>query len=272
MKTKRFFNLVSAGALGVATASGAVIFTDDFSSGDFSNWDNIDSGDNNPLLTDLNVLTDSGNLFGEGTGNRFAQFIDEEDNDTVYIGKGAALTNVATYQFDFIDTGTDRGVAFRLDQTPSSSSNDSYVQVIVQGESLNIRSAGTNATFGSYTRDTEYRLTIIANNSGSAINNYFGTNSLANDSYAVWLTPVGGASVLVKGDAQFTETTNSNAFTSIAAQTFSGATGVDFYLDNVEAFSGVEVSGLSAVPEPATYAALLGVLALGFVVYRRRRR
>jgi hypothetical protein len=29
---------------------------------------------------------------------------------------------------------------------------------------------------------------------------------------------------------------------------------------------------VTAVPEPSTYAALAGLLALGFVVYRRRRR
>lgn len=273
--TKLLLTLFTAGALGAGSANAAPVFSDDFSSGVFSNWDNVDAGANDPATTDLNVLTDSGDLFGEGTGNQFAQFIDQLNNDTVFIGKGEALTNVATYQFDFIDTtgtASDRGVAFRMDQSTSSSSTDDYVQVIVQSGSFNIRSGSANNTFGSYLPNTEYRLTIIANNSGSAINNYFGTNSLADDSYAVWLTPVGGASLLIKGDAVFDQTSDINAFTSVAAQTFSGATGVNFYMDNVGAFSGVEVSGLAPVPEPSTYAALLGALALGFVVYRRRRR
>ncbi len=272
MKAKSLLTLLTAGAFAAGSASAAVIFSDDFSSGNFNTWDNIDSGDNNPATTDLNVLTDSTNLFGEGTSNQFAQFIDEENDDTVFIGEGGTLTNVATLQFDFIDTGTDKGVAFRLDQSASGSSTDDYVQVIVQEESFNIRSGTTNATFGSYSRDTEYRLTIIANNSGSAITDYFGTNDLANDSYAVWLTPVGGASMLIKGDAVFEVTSNNNNFSSIAAQTFSGAVGVDFFMDNVEAFSGAETSGLSPVPEPSTYALLAGFGALVLVMVRRRMR
>lgn len=47
--------------------------------------------------------------------------------------------------------------------------------------------------------------------------------------------------------------------------TLSGLDSNVFYLDNVE------ISG-TVVPEPSTYAALLGTLALAFVVYRRRTR
>ncbi|MCF7688773.1 MAG: PEP-CTERM sorting domain-containing protein [Cephaloticoccus sp.] len=36
-------------------------------------------------------------------------------------------------------------------------------------------------------------------------------------------------------------------------------------------FDNVQFNGVSAVPEPSTYAAILGAMALGFVAIRRRR-
>lgn len=255
-------------ALALQPVHAAVIFSDNFSSGDFNSWDDVDNPGAGNIF--LDVLTDTGNVFGEGTSNEFAQFFDNNSGDSTFLGEGGALTNVATYQFDFYDTGTSKGVFFRMDQTTSGSSSDDYVQVGVQEESFNIRSGGANATYGSYSRDTEYRLTIIANNSGSTLTDYFGTEDLVDNNYAVWLTPVGGASTLIKGDAVFNVTNNNGDFTSIAAQTFSGATGVDFYVDNVEAFSGVETSGLSVVPEPSSFALLLGSLSLLLVTRRRR--
>jgi uncharacterized membrane protein affecting hemolysin expression len=55
-----------------------------------------------------------------------------------------------------------------------------------------------------------------------------------------------------------------NASDAFLRVTFDGATGAtgNNRLDNIT---------LTAVPEPSTYAALLGLLALGVVAYRRRK-
>jgi hypothetical protein len=45
--------------------------------------------------------------------------------------------------------------------------------------------------------------------------------------------------------------------------------GYGYHNGNAEAFI---VSGLTAIPEPSAYAALAGLLALGFVHWRRQRR
>jgi hypothetical protein len=53
---------------------------------------------------------------------------------------------------------------------------------------------------------------------------------------------------------------------------------VRFYINNVGGvdqgvgIDNIQLTAVSAIPEPSTYAALFGALALGVVVYRRRRR
>ena len=56
-------------------------------------------------------------------------------------------------------------------------------------------------------------------------------------------------------------------------ETSAGMTGA---LDNIalydRALSSSEVSGMSSIPEPSTYAALFGLAALGFAAYRKRQK
>ena|GEM_PF-3318093 len=48
-------------------------------------------------------------------------------------------------------------------------------------------------------------------------------------------------------------------------------TGEGVGLEFTTASTEITLNGTSAVPEPSTYAAIFGVLALGFVIYRRRK-
>jgi len=104
---------------------------------------------------------------------------------------------------------------------------------------------------------------------------YAAFNSDDTSSSLIWEYSVdGGASFLGLETDDITE--NASAFSvnlsSVTGQssaifrgTLSGLDSNVFFLDNVE------VSG-TVVPEPSTYAALLGVLALAFVAYRRRAK
>ncbi len=57
---------------------------------------------------------------------------------------------------------------------------------------------------------------------------------------------------------------NAVELVTISGDTFNGTSRFNFSFDNLAA--------VSAIPEPSTYAAIFGALALGFVAYRRRQK
>ena len=76
------------------------------------------------------------------------------------------------------------------------------------------------------------------------------------------------------GTATFTGSETVFSFDSTSLSSDAGTTGVFLLTANTVTsnllFDNVQLGG-TAVPEPSTYAAILGVLALGFAAYRRRR-
>jgi hypothetical protein len=70
---------------------------------------------------------------------------------------------------------------------------------------------------------------------------------------------------------------NGKTYSAIDLYSFTGPSGnvTDTFLGTLELTTGGEVyftSALSAIPEPSTYAMILGVFALGFVMLRRRHQ
>jgi len=259
--------LAAVTAVGLAAASADAAFLEDFEdvSADgavtTSNTDytsaNTDTG------TSMTGRTDTGDLFGEGTSNIYAELIDTSTDNGNFLGAPVSgLTNVATFQFDFHDRNTaGKGAGFRISTETDNTPTDEQVQVIVQEGSFNIRSNGGNAATGSYDEDTTYTLTIFANNSGATIAGYFGGEDLENDTYDVWLTQGSGASTLVQGGNLFEDGGANVAFGNTSAFTFTSASGVDFLLDNVEVTAGIDTGRVNPIPEPASLA-LLGVGSL----------
>jgi hypothetical protein len=145
----------------------------------------------------------------------------------------------------------------------------------------------TIAPAASYTLD----LTSIAftvQRSGTGIRQYsvrssldgYGTNLFAN------ISPANVSLSIVTGDVfQITDaatTAQNGSFVSLSGSflNLAGPVTFRFYGWNSEANTGtfsidnVEFTGSSvtAIPEPSTYAAIMGVLTLGVVLYRRRQK
>jgi len=101
-------------------------------------------------------------------------------------------------------------------------------------------------------------------------------------SFHIWLYDVSSNIYVYEGNwFDFTTGVESTAILTAAPdQTgpfdFTQVSGLDFYFDNGYASDALNVTlntltAISAVPEPATCAALLGLVALGYGLLRRRR-
>ncbi|NDV62920.1 PEP-CTERM sorting domain-containing protein [Puniceicoccales bacterium CK1056] len=109
------------------------------------------------------------------------------------------------------------------------------------------------------------------NNSFSAMEYTVGSTvyTLAANTYTLW---VDGAEVVTFGLGE--DTADFDRDLGFGNLLFVGSSnsdaGVAVLLDNITVYTGVD-SGITPVPEPSTYALLLGVMAIGFVLYRRRK-
>ncbi|MCB1105162.1 MAG: PEP-CTERM sorting domain-containing protein [Opitutaceae bacterium] len=76
---------------------------------------------------------------------------------------------------------------------------------------------------------------------------------------------------LISGGSDFLSTNNNaiGEFIGLSSAQLSSSTfGVSYNYDSFNGYLGT--GGVSAVPEPSTYAAILGLLAIGFVAWRKR--
>ncbi len=286
MKTKLSLLLATAAFTLFGTVNAVVIFSENFEDAGITAGSTIDAadtafGDINPNVgsgsASLDVVAGNSNIFG--TGNKYATFIDTNGSSGTFAGAGASGTtfsaNLVTWQFDFYDSGLDdgtgRGLFTRLDTAVSNTQSDDYLQVGIQDGSFLIRNNdSTNDVTGSYSLNTAYKLSIFANNSGSDVSNYFGGETLENDTYDLWLTQGTNASTFI-GTGAFGPTADSNNFQGLAIQSFNGASTVDMSVDNFELHDEVFTDGLNVVPEPSTMV-LVGLVGLASLIGIRRRK
>lgn len=129
-----------------------------------------------------------------------------------------------------------------------------------------------SANFDLTKVDGFYAANIFAlfNNSGTAqtVQSPTGSYTLNNASLAVWIN-----SILVWDN--YTHGTNININAEFENISFGFGNGTNRTFEEAEPFGGImQISDLtvSTIPEPSTYAALLGIVVLGLVVIRRRRQ
>jgi hypothetical protein len=120
----------------------------------------------------------------------------------------------------------------------------------------------TDATFP---HNTAMTLHMVFNSSAAPVT-YAGGGILAANSIELWKEISGVLSHVGYAPFKATLAESPLAFMGFATNSSYGSEG-DFIVDNLRYADGVAV-----VPEPSTYAALAGLLALGLVIARRRAR
>lgn len=120
--------------------------------------------------------------------------------------------------------------------------------------------SGTSETYTStgITADTGVHLFVVKFDLSS---------TAASDSVTVWIDPTIGAAGDPSGG--IVSTSKDITFDRLALSDYDGNSAAWDEIRWGTTFA--DVAGTSAIPEPSTYAALFGVLALGYVAIRRRR-
>jgi hypothetical protein len=191
--------------------------------------------------------------FGGGTGNRSATqadaFLDYGDFSAGQVFEFSALVAVERAQFNEVSIAFNSGsvvnnVRFGLDST------NMFVTAWMNG-------AATTVTGPAWSLDTTHAFLMRVTQ---------GTGASPTDSLVeVWFDPdysnLGAPDFTSTSDTRIGRSGASNAYTGV---TYGGSTigNARVIWDEVQVY---------AVPEPSTYAALFGLLALGFATWRRRR-
>ena len=275
MKLNTLVQLSVAGILATASAN-ANIFSENFNAitaGTAITHSNTNYTDSfNGAGTSQTATADTGGIFGEGTSNIYNRTIDTSSSESARINaNNLGGGDVATYSWDFNDSSTAGGYAFRLSTANDAQSNFS-VQVNFRPGTGNY-SIIDNDNTADYSPNITYRIDVVANTGASTINfldGYGASRSVDADSFSIFLTDIAAQTqTVVKDNIAFNGTETGPGFDSIAFQTFNGSNGIDVAWDNVVV---QDIASVTAVPEPSTYAIYAGLAVLGLVVYRRRRR
>lgn len=234
--------------------------------------------DNGTNLTSR-ITTDTGNLFGKGTSNKFLQLSDTSnanttDNFNLAINP-KTIGEIGTVSFDFYSptTAGSQGEGFLLRIGAAVGNGGTTFGLFINNGQIRAATAGSvnpaSSSLATYALNTAQSLTIIFNSSASTL--VYADRSLAAGKMDVYLNgSIVGTALDGAGGLAGQQTTNqvvgftrkSNANT---ASDFVGTLNID----NFNTYSGVE---LSAIPEPSTMAAIVGAFTLlGAVVMRRRK-
>lgn len=260
------FNAYSDGVLPTGSAGGGFKWAPPGGSSTIDNGTNIFS----------RIVTDSSNLFGEGTSNKYLRIADTSTTNTASTDNfnlsinDKVMGSVGTIAFDFYDPSGDgaqgKGWLLRLATNPGNSAT-AFGLYLMNGQlqvatTNNVEPSGSS--FATYSLDTLHSLVIFFNSSSSAAS--YGGNTLAANTMDVWLDGSIAATGLARSGGLVGDQIldNFNITRKIASPDFVG----ELFLDNFNAFSGAEAS---AIPEPSTAAAIGGLVTLTAAFGLRRR-
>ena len=219
----------------------------------------------NAGFQDSDVLTDTGNLFGEGTSNKYYR---QTDNIT---GGGQAYATLdeinetlATFSLDFIDQPT---------SDPNSRPESFNLNVIKVGgtsvfgsqrsHNLDFSGGALNGVGGAYTQGQKHHLDMVVNMTGAAVNysSPMGAVSVNPNKVDVWID-----GILKIDDATRNGKTSNVDIGGIGFQSGNSSIHGDVLIDNVvlrdEAF---------VIPESTTLILLvIGLLTAAAVCGRRK--
>jgi hypothetical protein len=275
--------------LGLASVHAAPVFTESFSSYSpgvlttgsppANTWANPGGSatidDNSTLFT--RVTADTGNLFGQGTGNQYLRIADTSNTNNALnynlVINDTTIGQVGTLAFNFYDSSGDGGQGngwlLRLG-TSAGNGATAFGLYLMNGQ---LRVATTTnvepdtSAFATYALDTVHSLVIYFNSSSSAVT--YGEHTLAANTMDIWLNgSIAGTALARSGGTTGDQIIDSFGFTrKVSANPAADFVGT-LLVDHLNAYSGVE---LSAIPEPASFAMLGGLGALVCALTLRRR-
>lgn len=223
--------------------------------------------DNN-TTTFVRVNTDSSNFFGAGTSNKMLRLADTVNSASLE-ARAQGITGgatVATLKFDLYEPSgaLNSPIFLHIGNGDLSADATRFTQVQLRDGNLILNTGFPNGGPLEYSLATKVGVTIVANNSLSAVV-YAGldgnSRSLAADTTDVWINNT----LSISATAYATHgLANDTVLNSFHFRTFTS----DFqeiFIDNVIFAAG------APIPEPASFAALGGLAAIGFAVTRRRR-
>lgn len=180
----------------------------------------------------LEVAADEGNVFGEGTGNRFLAVRDRSDTAQVNLyAKLNGTGDVVTASFDFAEPSDSEAgpVVFRVG-TGRNELSELAVNLLIRDGRIE------PGPQDAYTIGDKHRVTIVVNNSPDTVN--YGTTSVPSQHYDVY---VDGQAVLTARpfDTQEGSLSPGAALDALRLLTYSGVTKDQALLiDNVEVKTG----------------------------------
>lgn len=198
---------------------------------------------------------------------------------------GTSATNLAGYTIGQPVTFT---FTLAPDAAPSASYYSGKIPMLLHWSQTGLFSSVTGTGIVGDTTDVRGELEVLNDGSGNnrlttSLYPYTGAGLTVNGLVLSQIRFEGigwtGLSVPVVGAAVSDPHDYLNANIAPATYTFNNSSGAAVYLASPtinEAISvnltSVTISGMSAIPEPSTYAAIFGALALGAVAVVRRRR
>lgn len=242
------------------------------------------------------VLAGNNNTLGAGDtsifdtpDNKFVRFYDNGTGN-LSLRNTDALTGTASLQmlsFDFMNTqypaatglqASGLFLAISLDdaQTPQANSaatttNAARIELfrfsstvgrisVTHSSSATGSISSSAVTTSDFSLASAHKLRVVINDAGTAASYSIGatTTTLAANRYAVWIN-----NTLIINDRlmRSNHTGGTEGFSRFALGTTNG-TGVDWAVDNIS---------VSAIPEPSSFAFIVGLGAVGMVALRRRR-
>lgn len=133
-------------------------------------------------------------------------------------------------------------------------------------EAWTVRDMTNAVTFGT-TYTGAQTITFVFNNTGSSMSYSLGSSinsaTLANDSFDLW---VGNTRAFASSTVQ-TPSMGSGTITDFKLLVGAGGSGL-----GTAQFDNLTISSISAVPEPSTYAAILGGIVLAGAIWHRRQQ
>ncbi len=261
-----------AAILGLGLSTGLMgqtkIFSEDF--GEISDgttlttsntgYDNVRNNDENAVaLNPSTIGSGSSMVYGGAATTSNENFWVKYNNP---VQEYDLTTSRFSVKFDDLSSGS--WVYFEGGDTGNNFGNGTFQSaqmmwgIQVDGQQLRYRSSNDSWLIGglpTLTADTQYDFHIVSNNSGDSVS--YDGRTLGNEAMDIYLNgDLVGEGLSIPGNAN-----------SVGMKVYQISNSeMTFEFDNHEVFSGAV-----AVPEPEFYGALIGLAALGFVVYRRRK-
>ncbi|MCU0791492.1 MAG: PEP-CTERM sorting domain-containing protein [Opitutaceae bacterium] len=188
---------------------------------------------------------------------------------------GFGVADALKISFDVKIASISSNIVFRMGPTASGAAavsvstlgvqlTNSGTAVAEQGATVGSGTAANISYASSYSTVNRFNVTIFFNDSDTEMDltAYDGPAALAAKQWALY---VDGVSKSASLSERYVHVLDTDFGLTWRAGTSAAGNSINFQLDNLA------VTNISAIPEPSTYAALLGLGTLGFATLRRRR-